>query len=82
MRVMRLILIKAKPFAPISINALIVNKHPFCIILIGIVKLSLSFPKSFYNFSSLNLIFIPPKIETFLRLNLFLYCFLISPCSP
>jgi hypothetical protein len=85
MRVMRLVLIKAKPFAPISINALIAIKHPFCINLIGIVKLLLSFPNKFCKFSSLSSTSIPPKVETFLGLSLFPYCYSVVPhchCSP
>jgi hypothetical protein len=70
---------KAKPFAPISINMLIVIEHPFCIILTGIVKLSLSFPNKSCKFSSLSLISILPKVETFLGLSLFPRCFPIVP---
>jgi hypothetical protein len=76
---MRLVLIKAKPFAPISINVLIIIEHPFCIILTGIVKLSLSFPNKSCKFSLLSSISIPPKVETFLRLSLFLCCFPVIP---
>jgi hypothetical protein len=70
---------KAKPFAPISINVLIAIKHPFYIILIGIVKLSLSFPNKFCKFSSLSSTSILPKVETFLGLSLFPRCFPIVP---
>jgi hypothetical protein len=76
---MRLVLIKAKPFAPISINVLIAIEHLFYIILIGIVKLSLSFPNKSCKFSLLSSISIPPKVETFLGLSLFLCCFPIVP---
>jgi hypothetical protein len=70
---------KAKPFAPISINVLIAIEYPFCIILISIVKLSLSFPNKSYKFSSLSSISILPKVETFLGLSLFLRCFPVVP---
>jgi hypothetical protein len=80
-----LVSIKANPFAPISINVLITIKYPFCIILTGIVKLSLSFPNKSCKFSSLSSTSILPKVETFLRFSLFPYCFPVIPychCSP
>jgi hypothetical protein len=70
---------KAKPFAPVSINVLIVIKHLFYIILIGIVKLLLSFPNKSCKFSSLSSTSILPKVETFLGLSLFLHCFPVVP---
>jgi hypothetical protein len=74
-----LVSIKVKPFAPVFINALIAIKHPFCIILTGIVKLSLSFPNKSYKFSSLSSTSIPPKVEIFLGLSLFPCCFPVVP---
>ena len=82
---MRLVLIKVKPFALIFINILIIIEYPFYIILTGIIKLSLSFPNKSCKFSSLSLISIPPKVETFLGLSFFLCCFpvvLYCYCSP
>jgi hypothetical protein len=82
---MRLVSIKTKLFAPVSINVLIAIEHPFYIILTGIVKLLLSFPNKSCKFSSLSSTSIPPKVETFLGLSLFLYCFpviLYYCCSP
>jgi hypothetical protein len=76
---------KAKLFAPISINVLIAIEYLFCIILTGIVKLSLSFPNKSCKFSSLSSISILPKVETFLGLSLFPCCFPVVPychCSP
>jgi hypothetical protein len=71
---------KAKPFALISINALIAIEYLFCINLIGIVKLLLSFPNKSCKFSSLSLISILPKVETFLGLSLFLYYYSVPYC--
>jgi hypothetical protein len=72
----RLVLIKANLFAPISVNVLITIEHLFYIILTGIVKLLLSVPNKSCKFSSLSSILILPKKETSLRLGLFFYCYL------
>ena len=76
---MRLVLININLFAPIFINILTITEYLFYTILIGIIKLLLFFPSSFYKFNLLNLILILSKVETFLRFSLFLYYFFVSP---
>jgi hypothetical protein len=66
-----LVLIKAKPFAPVLIKALVAIKYLLLIIYIFTLKLSFSFSNSLFRFNVLRSILVL-RIETFSRLSLLL----------